>query len=87
VLKAIYVFCIVPNYVEWTTTLANMTFTLDGRPAGIYFHTPIATSSEYQYNVTVYTETSLENAQHTLKVEAQAGTSSSYIAFDYALYT
>jgi hypothetical protein len=63
-----------------------MTFTLDGHLAGNYTHTP-TNSTEYQYNVPVYTETSLENVQHTLKVEAQAGTGGSYLAFDYAIYT
>ncbi|EIN10606.1 hypothetical protein PUNSTDRAFT_112429 [Punctularia strigosozonata HHB-11173 SS5] len=83
---AIYVFCIVPNTVMYATTMANMTFTLDGDLVGTYFHEP-STSTDFEYNVPVYTNKSMDNVQHTLKLEAQAGTNGSYLSFDYAIYT
>jgi hypothetical protein len=84
--QAIYVFCIVPNFPSSETTFSNMTFTLDSHLVGRFAYTP-TNSTKYLYNVPVYTKTSLDNVLHNLVVEAQAGTHSSYLAFDYAIYT
>ncbi|EIN06551.1 hypothetical protein PUNSTDRAFT_136405 [Punctularia strigosozonata HHB-11173 SS5] len=62
-----------------------MTFTLDNQAAGSYFHSPDATT-DMMYNVAVYANSLLDNAEHTITMTAQPGVGGSYIAFDYAIY-
>ncbi|KZP34754.1 hypothetical protein FIBSPDRAFT_942840 [Athelia psychrophila] len=58
---------------------------MDGQLVGTYEHIP-TTSTDYQYNVPVYMNTSLSYQEHTLTIEA-AGTNTSMILFDYVAYT
>ncbi|KZT24560.1 hypothetical protein NEOLEDRAFT_1094376 [Neolentinus lepideus HHB14362 ss-1] len=84
---AIYAYCILANYVQYTTTLTNLTFRLDGNGVGEnYVHVP-TTSTSFQYNVPVYVNDSIPNGQHTLEIEATGDTNSSLVLFDYATYT
>ncbi|TFK55643.1 hypothetical protein OE88DRAFT_643167 [Heliocybe sulcata] len=84
---AIYAYCILANYIQYTTTLTNLTFRLDGMSVGKnYVHVP-TTSTSFQYNVPVYANDSIPNGEHTLEIEATGDTNSSLVLFDYATYT
>lgn len=82
---AVYVFNIIANTVPFTTTLTNLTFTLDGELVGSYLHAPDA-STDILYNVSVYSNTSLTSGPHTLEIQP-TGPFSSLILFDYIAYT
>ncbi|EIW63894.1 uncharacterized protein TRAVEDRAFT_110984, partial [Trametes versicolor FP-101664 SS1] len=82
---AVYVFNIIANTVGATTTLTNLSFTLDGELVGSYLHAP-DTSTDILYNVSVYSNTSLTNGPHTLEIQP-TGPFSSLILFDYIAYT
>ncbi|KAH9934655.1 uncharacterized protein B0H18DRAFT_483253 [Fomitopsis serialis] len=83
---AIWVYCVVPNRIKDATTLVNITFALDGVPAGSYQHMPRNTAT-YDYNVTVYENTMLSNSIHTLVMTAENDPNPSILLFDWALYT
>lgn len=76
----------IPNRVPGATSFVNISFELDGKAAGSFMHVPLQTE-DYQYNVTFYANTALENAQHTLVMTPQRQTNTSYMAFDWARYT
>ncbi|TFY65485.1 hypothetical protein EVJ58_g1953 [Rhodofomes roseus] len=83
---AISVYCIIANLVESDiTTFTNISFEMDGAPAGHYVHTP--NKGNFEYNVTVYSVAGLSNEQHTLIMTAAQGTSPSLVLFDWAMYT
>jgi hypothetical protein len=82
-----YVYGIVPNTVAGTATVVNLTFTLDGKPAGKYFHAPDA-SNNIAYNVSLFSQAGLANGAHYLTATATPGpTLPSLFMFDYAVYT
>ncbi|KAH8116538.1 hypothetical protein DFH11DRAFT_1464864, partial [Phellopilus nigrolimitatus] len=85
---AVYAFFILPDTVTEAglTIFTNMTFTLDGQPAGEFLHTPTS-SVDFLYNQPCYVNDSLVNGPHQLFISANAQTSSSLILFDYLLYT
>jgi hypothetical protein len=84
---AIYVFFIVPNYVQDATTTVNTTFSIDGQPAGTYLHEP-STDTVYAYNVPVFSQGGLENTKHSLLITPTGGPKeNSLLLFDYAVYT
>ncbi len=83
---AVYVYHVIANTVPYTTTLTNLTFTLDGQQVGTYVHIP-TDSTAFQYDVPVYTNPNLSNGDHTLVMEATGDTASSLILFDYIVYT
>ncbi|KAH9831188.1 uncharacterized protein C8Q71DRAFT_715813 [Rhodofomes roseus] len=83
---ALWVYGIVPNYVRNANTLVNVSFALDGAPAGNYTHQP-SSSTEFFYNVTLFSTTALENVAHTLVMTPQGTAEASYLAFDWAEYT
>ncbi|KAL1951064.1 hypothetical protein VTO73DRAFT_213 [Trametes versicolor] len=82
---AVYVFNIIANTIHSTTTLTNLSFTLDGEPVGSYLHAP-DTSTDILYNVSVYSSTGLANGPHTLEIRP-TGPFNSLILFDYITYT
>ncbi|KZT11256.1 uncharacterized protein LAESUDRAFT_754921 [Laetiporus sulphureus 93-53] len=83
---AIWVYCVIPNYVEWATTFTNISFELDGDTVGSYSHLPSA-STDMAYNVTVYSNASMENKEHTLTMTSRRDVNSSFLVFDWAKYT
>ena len=83
---AVYVYNVLANYVEYTTTLTNITFTLDGNPAGSFVHIP-TDSTSFQYDVPVFVKTGLANTSHTIVITAGGDTNSSLVLFDYIVYT
>ena len=85
---AVYVFNVLANNVTSSPsslTPTNITFTLDGQMVGTYNHIPTA-STEFQYNVPVYKNTTLENVGHELVIRT-AGPDAVLILFDYVIYT
>lgn len=64
----------------------NLSFILDGIPAGHYLHTPDKTLEEFVYNATTYVNASLASlppgVAHNLTIESYA-----VHLFDYAIYT
>ena len=90
---AVYAYFILANQVDATTTLTNLSFTLDNEFVGTFEHIP-TNSTDIQYNFTVYVNETLENKQHTLVIstgglsKAQVcALKSSFLLFDYVKYT
>ncbi|KAH8101362.1 hypothetical protein DFH11DRAFT_1524094, partial [Phellopilus nigrolimitatus] len=85
---AVYAFFILPDTVTTAglTILVNMTFMLDGQPAGEFVHIP-TNSTGFLYEQPCYVNDSLVNGPHQLFISANAQTSASLILFDYLLYT
>ncbi|KAL0571442.1 hypothetical protein V5O48_010532 [Marasmius crinis-equi] len=85
---AIELFCIVPNSPKSGVTAAyDLTFTLDGEPAGKPFaHTPDY-KNDFTYNVSVFSMGGLDNITHTVVMKADSKKVDSAILFDFAQYT
>ncbi len=58
---------------------------MDGEVAGSYSHDTDG-AYQFEYNVLAYSNTSLNDEDHTLVMET-TGTEPSYLIFDYAVYT
>lgn len=71
------------------TVNTNMTFVLDGEPAGYLTHTPTNKSVvPFLYNQLGFSASDLENTTHTLEVHAGAPENgSSVVLFDHLVYT
>ena len=81
----ITVYCLLPpDLGQYITSYMNMTFTLDGQPVGNYQRT--TNTQDWVYNAAVFTSETFASAEHTLVIEPQPGTDSSFLAFDYASY-
>ncbi|KAF5386633.1 hypothetical protein D9615_001527 [Tricholomella constricta] len=84
---AIYVFFIVPNYIEspiTTETVCN--FTLDGQLVGTFNHSASG-KPDFLYNVPVFSHTGLSNVDHTLLISTSGIDRHIFVSFDYAIYT
>ncbi|KAI0370457.1 hypothetical protein BV20DRAFT_298421 [Pilatotrama ljubarskyi] len=82
---AVYVFFIVPNFVQYTTTFTNLSFSVDGTYMNQYTHNPDS-SSTILYKVPVFTAATLANTDHTIEIRA-SGPTASILLFDYIAYT
>ncbi|KAI1782902.1 hypothetical protein LXA43DRAFT_1137095 [Ganoderma leucocontextum] len=82
---AVYVFNILPNTLSNTTTVVNISFSIDGTDVGTFTRSPDS-SSTILYNQLVYQNTALTDVAHTLIMTA-GGDSKSLVLFDYLLYT
>ncbi|KAL1951089.1 hypothetical protein VTO73DRAFT_238 [Trametes versicolor] len=82
---AVYVYFIIPNFVQFTTTLVNVSFSIDGTSYGQYQHIPHTTST-ILYNTLVFHTTNLANTDHTIEIRA-SGSNASLILFDNMVYT
>ncbi|CAK5267832.1 unnamed protein product [Mycena citricolor] len=82
------VFFILANTVPFPNTITNtnLIFTLDGLPSGTFSHSP-SLSTDFQYNVSVYSVSGLPQATHQLVVASNNQTAGSLMLFDYARYT
>jgi len=83
---AVYAYFIIANNVFNASTLTNMTFFLDGNPAGSFLHLP-TNGPEYEYNVTGFTQSNLENTEHQLIIQTAGTTNTSLVLFDYVIYS
>ena len=85
---AIWVYGILANSAgPGITIFTNASFELDGLPLGKFEHVPQPEQDQYLYNVLLWSETGLENIEHTLVISAAQGESPSLLLFDYAVYT
>ncbi|KAH9003684.1 hypothetical protein EDB86DRAFT_2798741, partial [Lactarius hatsudake] len=70
--SALYLFCVlplgIPPNTNSTPTFMNLTFTLDGEPAGSFFHNGSTNTGGFQSNVPVFSRGSLSNSAHNLLV-------------------
>ncbi|KAH9031891.1 hypothetical protein EDB85DRAFT_2145827 [Lactarius pseudohatsudake] len=68
--SAIYLFCVlplgIPPNTNSTPTLMNLTFTLDGEPAGSFFHNGSTNTGGFQSNVPVFSRGNLSDSAHNL---------------------
>ena len=90
---AVYAYFILANRVDATTTLTNLSFTLDNEFVGTFEHIP-TNSTDIQYNSPVYVNETLENKTHTLIISARGPNvaqnntfKNSLLLFDYMIYT
>ncbi|TBU32982.1 hypothetical protein BD311DRAFT_471836 [Dichomitus squalens] len=85
---AVYVYHIVPNQAgSDVTTFTNLSFFLHNESVGQFVHEVDETSNyAYAYNVLVYANTTLPDAEHFLDIRA-SGPNSSLLLFDYVVYT
>ncbi|EIW63921.1 uncharacterized protein TRAVEDRAFT_78728, partial [Trametes versicolor FP-101664 SS1] len=83
---AVYVYFIVPNFVQYTTTLVNLSFTIDNVFHNQYQHIPDNSTTTISYNTLVFHTTNLVNTDHNIEVRA-SGSNASILLFDNMLYT
>ncbi|KAF5331005.1 hypothetical protein D9619_005240 [Psilocybe cf. subviscida] len=84
---AIYVFFILAiNAPPGITTMTAVNFTLDDQPPVARLPDPDV-SSDFQYNVMLWSQTGLPATQHKLVVSTSGEENSFYVNFDYAIYT
>ncbi|KZT06161.1 uncharacterized protein LAESUDRAFT_200167 [Laetiporus sulphureus 93-53] len=86
---AIWVYCIIPNFVDavTVTTYVNLSFELDGDYVQTFSHEPELNNASMVYNITVYSNTSMDNREHTLIMTPQHAVNASVVLFDWAQYT
>lgn len=84
--QAVYVFNIIANDVDETTTTTDLVFTLDGVVVGQYTHIPDPSGPKLMYQVPVYINSSMPHANHTLTMSAGEA-ETSLILFDYIIFT
>jgi len=83
--SALNVYCIMDNQIGYTTN-TSLTFTLDGDTVGPPFtHSPDPTAPPFQYNVSVYSNSSIPDGLHQFTMSA-GGNNDSLVLFDYAAY-
>ncbi|SJL14700.1 uncharacterized protein ARMOST_18166 [Armillaria ostoyae] len=84
---AIYIYLILSNYPENTSLVSRTVcnFRLDGSIVGGFRHETDGTLN-YEFNTLAYSNESLSEGEHTVLIET-TGSESSYVAFDYAIYT
>ncbi|KAJ8472520.1 hypothetical protein ONZ51_g8467 [Trametes cubensis] len=83
---AVFVYNLIANVIQYTTTLTNLSFSIDGTYMQQYMHVPDGSEEQILYSVLVFSHTGLANQPHTLEMRA-AGLNDSLILFDVVLYT
>ncbi|KAI0756226.1 hypothetical protein C8Q80DRAFT_1091458, partial [Daedaleopsis nitida] len=84
---AVYVFNIIANILpNASVTFTNLTFYIDDRYVGAFSHTPHSGPPDLLYHVPVYTNSSLTDDEHTIRILAD-GSQNSLVLFDYIIYT
>ncbi|KAF8891353.1 hypothetical protein BD779DRAFT_198887 [Infundibulicybe gibba] len=84
---AVYVFFINANVqATGVTTLTECDFYVDGAHSSSYRHDP-TTSTDIDYNVLAFSTTNLTNSDHTINIVTANEINSTFLNFDYALYT
>ncbi|KAG7443898.1 uncharacterized protein BT62DRAFT_304104 [Guyanagaster necrorhizus] len=84
---AIYIYLILSNYPANTSLVSRTVcdFRLDGSVVGAFDHEMDGTSN-FEYNTLAYSNESLSDEEHIFLIET-TGSESSYVVFDYAIYT
>ena len=84
---AIYIFFILANNRgEGVTSITNVNFTIDGGAPTPFTHTPNLSTTTFQYDALVFSQTKLSNTLHTLNITIMVSMDM-YVNFDYAIYT
>jgi len=83
---AVYAFCILANDLNGGGPGTHLSFFIDDQSVGNFTHNPDSTAASYEYHQLVYSNESLSNAPHNLRLE-QTGTQNSIMLFDYVIYT
>ena len=68
---AVYAYFILANRIDSTTTLTNLSLTLDNEFVGTFKHIP-ANTTDIEYNSPIHVNETLENKQHTLVIPLHA---------------
>ena len=76
-----------PPSQNGSVLFTNATFELDGSLAGTYSHVPDPDADRFEYNVTIFSASGLNNTNHILVVTDAQGSQLSLLLFDYAKYT
>ncbi|KAF8987747.1 hypothetical protein BDQ17DRAFT_1334877 [Cyathus striatus] len=87
---AIYVFCAISLSISSPTGFSNMTFYIDNELVGQFERVPPGLQGDYQYNVSVYSNTSLPAGEHTFMLQNGQfgnGGNKSLTLFDYLVYS
>ena len=87
---AIWIFFILANANALGTIVVsntNCNFTLDGVLVGSSNHQPNENTEDLQYNVTVFSASSLSNDLHEMVISTNNYPVNVYLNFDYAIYT
>ncbi|KAK0216434.1 hypothetical protein EDD85DRAFT_437593 [Armillaria nabsnona] len=84
---ALYIYLILSNYPENTSLVSRTVcnFRIDGSIVGGFRHETDGTMN-YEFNTLAYSNESMGEGEHTVLIET-TGNESSYVAFDYAVYT
>ena len=83
---AVYVQAILTGSTTSPDGNADYTFLIDGSVVGVFQHSPNGDTT-YQFNQTVYQNTSLSNAPHVLVIESGASGKKSLILLDAVIYS
>ncbi|KAF8987739.1 hypothetical protein BDQ17DRAFT_1334870 [Cyathus striatus] len=87
---AIYVFCAISLSITSPTGYSNMTFYIDNELVGQFERVPPGFQGAYQYNVSVYSNTTLPAGEHAFMLQnGQFGNvgNKSLTLFDYLVYS
>lgn len=88
---AIYVFFILANNPgpqhQATSTTTAVNITLDDQPPQLFEHIPDVTRDDIEYNQLGFSQTGLDNTNHTLVISVSGLTEQIWVNFDYAIYT
>ena len=76
-----------PPSESGSVLFTNVTFELDGNLVGTYSHIPDPCAEQFEYNITIFSTSGLNNMNHTLTMTDAQGAQMSLLLFDYAKYT
>ncbi|KAK7044169.1 hypothetical protein VNI00_007889 [Paramarasmius palmivorus] len=85
--SSIEVFCILSNSPPTQVTATyNLSFLIDGQPAGPSFvHSPDQTN-DFSYNQSVFSINDIPNTSHTMELRMESNSTDAILLFDYAKY-
>ncbi|THH30166.1 hypothetical protein EUX98_g3998 [Antrodiella citrinella] len=85
--SAIYVFCILAHTFSSPDGNSDMTFLIDGQPVGAFSQSPTG-ATNYDFNVPVYTNTSIPFGIHTFTLwNGHVNEAKSLVLLDYLIYS
>ena len=82
---AIYIYCILPKFIKGGTSETHLTFLIDGKPVGHFDYFAHQTTTGFQYDHLVFSQTTLLDDQHAFTL-VNHGVPGSLALFDYAIY-
>jgi len=71
---------------DGVTTLTSANFSVDGELPVPFLHTPDLSTTAFEYDALVFSQTNLSNGNHSLDITT-TGSTSIYVNFDHAMYT